>query len=104
MASKQTQRLHMEWKHQMVKLVKEKDLRPMRKQLEMEKKNAYACLNPFITPEEERIAFNARAKTELRPDQLLWRLRKQKIEATQMAPTYAEDNIKHMVHSVSWEK
>ena len=35
---------------------------------------------------------------------LIFRMRKAKIEATVMAPTYVEDNIKHLAHNVSWEK
>jgi len=70
----------------------------------MEKNNAYACLNPFISPEEERVAMEAREKTGLRADQLLFKMRKAKLEATVMAPTFVEDNIKHLAHNVSWEK
>jgi len=91
-------------KDKMVRLVKENDMNKMNRKINQEKKNAYACLNPFITPEQERIALAAREKNELRPDQLLFKLRKRKIEATVMAPTYCEDNIKHLAHNVSWEK
>ena len=38
-----------------------------------EKKNAYVCLNPFISPEEERVAMEVREKTGVRADQLLFR-------------------------------
>ena len=38
-----------------------------------EKKNSYACLNPYISPEEERIAVAARENIGPRPDQLLFR-------------------------------
>merc|ERR1719309_209226 len=49
------------------------------------------CLNPYVTPEQERIATKARRKTELREDQILFRMRKARIEATYMAPTEVED-------------
>ena len=61
-------------------------------------------MRPFITPEEERIARSVREEKEPRADQLLFRLRKEKMESTVMAPTYAEDNIRHLAHNVSWER
>ena len=33
----------------------------------------------------------------------LVRMRKARIEQTAMAPTYAEDNIKHLMKNVKWE-
>jgi len=91
-------------KHQMVRMVRQKDVDNMDKQIKMEKANTYICLNPYFTPEQERIAMKAREKQGLRGDQLLFKLRKAKAEATVMAPTFAEDNVKHMAHNVSWEK
>ena len=32
------------------------------------------------------------------------RLRKKRAEVTTMAPTFAEDNLRHLAHNVSWEK
>ena len=32
------------------------------------------------------------------------RLRKKRAEVTSMAPTFAEDNLRHLAHNVSWEK
>jgi len=91
-------------KDKMVRLVKPKDLNKMEKQIALEKKNSYACLNPYISPEEERIAMAARENIGPRPDQLLFRLRKKRAEVTSMAPTFAEDNLRHLAHNVSWEK
>lgn len=88
----------------MVRVVKPHHLNKMNKQIEMEKKNSYACLNPYISPEEEKIAMASRENTGPRPDQLLFRLRKKRAEVTTMAPTFAEDNLRHLAHNVSWEK
>merc|ERR1719402_982005 len=48
------------------------------------------CLNPYVKP-------------ELREDQILFRMRKARIEATYMAPTEVEDSMSHMLHNVPWE-
>lgn len=90
-------------KHKMVLKVKDKDVANLEKDIKMEKANMHICLNPYITPEQERIAMKTREGAGLRPDQLLFRLRKAKIEATVMAPTFAEDNVKHLAHNVKWE-
>jgi len=88
----------------MVRLVKEKDINNMQKEIAREKSNIHICLNPYITPEQERVTMKVREGTELRPDQIMFKLRKAKIEATVMAPTFVEDNIKHLAHNVSWER
>ena len=36
-------------------------------------------------------------------DKSIFRMRKAKIEATNMAPTFAEDNVKFLAHNVTWE-
>jgi len=91
-------------KHQMVRMVKQSDVDQMNKKIKLEQANTYICLNPYITPEQERVAMKAREKQSLRDDKILFKLRKAKAEATVMAPTYVEDNIKHMAHNVSWGK
>jgi len=88
----------------MVEQVKDWHLVKMEKNIKMEKNNMHICLNPYITPEQERIAMKAREGVGLRTDQILFKMRKAKAEATVMAPTFAEDNIKHLTHNVSWEK
>jgi len=90
-------------KHRMVLKVREQDIKTMDRQIKMEVANTHLCLNPFITPEQENIAMKAREQNSPRPDQVLFRLRKKKIESTVMAPTYAEDNFKQLVRNVSWE-
>jgi len=87
----------------MVKLVNDTDKMKMTKDLKREQANMHICLNPYITPEQERIAMKRREGAGSRPDQLLFKMRKAKIEATVMAPTFAEDNVKHLAHNVSWE-
>ena len=80
-------------KDQMVRLVREKDLKKLNKQIEMvqfedldpltfypfcyyfylqEKKNSYAILKPYISPEEERIAMAARDTNEQKLEHLLF--------------------------------
>jgi len=78
-------------------------LNKMKKDIDREKKNTKLCMNPFITPEQERVATKAREGQGLRPDQILFKMRKARIEGTVMAPTYVEDQIKHMMHNVKWE-
>lgn len=90
-------------KHKMVLLVKDKDVARMDKEIKREKANMHICLNPYITPEQERVAMKTREGVGLRPDQLLYKMRKAKIESTVMAPTFVEDNVKHLAHNVSWE-
>ena len=68
-----------------------------------EKRNAYLCLNPYLSPEAERVAHAKRETEEPRPDKLLFQLRKARTESTGMAPTYCEDGFKHLVRSVDWE-
>ena len=58
---------------QMVRKVQPWHLRKMQQHIEMEKRNTMICLNPYVTPEQERIAAKARSKTELREDQILFR-------------------------------
>jgi len=91
-------------KHRMVEKVKENHLKAMDKNIKMEKANMHICLNPYISPEHERIAMKSREGVGLRPDQILFKMRKAKLEASIMAPTYAEDNIKHLAHNVPWKK
>jgi len=90
-------------KQQMVRKVEPWHLNQLNKDIQREKKNAHICLNPCITPEQERVGLAAAEKTQPRKDQLLFRLRKAKIESTTMAPTFVEDNIKHLKHNISWE-
>ncbi len=68
-----------------------------------EKQNTYICLNPYLNPEQERIGTEARAAADVRPDQHMFRMRKARIEGSLMAPTYVEDNLKHLKHNVTWE-
>jgi len=91
-------------KHRMVEKVKHNHMVKMEKSIQMEKNNMHICLNPYLTPDQERIAMKTREGVGLRPDQILFKMRKAKAEATVMAPTFAEDNIKHLAHNVSWEK
>jgi len=78
-------------------------MKSMDKDMKIEKANMHFCLNPYITPEQERIAMKSREGDGLRADQILFKMRKAKIEATNMAPTFAEDNVKFLAHNVTWE-
>jgi len=75
----------------------------LEKNIAREKKNIHMCLNPILTPEEERQSVPAR-QGALRVDQVLFRMRKARLEQTAMAPTHAEDNIKHLMSNVKWEQ
>lgn len=87
----------------MVLKVKDCHMKSMDKDMKIEKANMHFCLNPYITPEQERIAMKSREGDGLRADQILFKMRKAKIEATNMAPTFAEDNVKFLAHNVTWE-
>jgi len=90
-------------KNSMVRTVQPWNLNALDKDIAREKKNIHICLNPVLTPEEERRSIAAR-QGALRVDQVLFRMRKARIEQTAMAPTHAEDNLKHLTHNVRWEE
>lgn len=90
-------------KNKMVRTVEPWHMKALEKNIEREKRNIHICLNPILTPEEERQSVAAR-QGALRVDQVLFRMRKARIEQTAMAPTYAEDNIKHLMNNVKWEQ
>eukprot|EP00088_Acartia_fossae_P014782 TRINITY_DN17977_c0_g1_i1.p1 TRINITY_DN17977_c0_g1~~TRINITY_DN17977_c0_g1_i1.p1 ORF type:complete len:113 (-),score=6.28 TRINITY_DN17977_c0_g1_i1:193-531(-) len=90
-------------KHQMVRKVQPWHVNAINKDLAREKRNAHLCLNPYITPEQERVGVEADKLTQPRRDQHTFRLRKEKLERTVMAPTYVEDGFAHMKQNVSWE-
>ena len=106
----------------MVRTIQPWHMNALEKNIEREKKNIHICLNPILSPEEERQSVAAR-QGALRVDQVLFRcrnfcdfcnkipfnvfllrMRKARIEQTAMAPTFAEDNIKHLMHNVKWEQ
>jgi hypothetical protein len=90
-------------KNSMVRTVKPWNLNALDNDIAREKKYIHICLNPALSPEEERRSIAARAGA-LRVDQVLFRMRKARLEQTAMAPTHAEDNLKHLTHNVRWEE
>jgi len=90
-------------KNRMVRNVEPWHMNALEKNIAREKKNIHMCLNPILTPEEERQSVPAR-QGALRVDQVLFRMRKARLEQTAMAPTHAEDNIKHLMSNVKWEQ
>jgi len=89
--------------NKMVRKTESWHLNALSKDVEREQKNIQVLLRPFLSPAEERRSAPAR-QGALRPDQILFRMRKAKAEQTVMAPTFAEDNVKHLLHNVMWEE
>jgi hypothetical protein len=90
-------------KNRMVLKVYDRNLKKLQESLDLEKRNIQICMNPYFTPEQERLVTEQRKKEGDQPEQLLFKLRKAKAEASCMAPTFAEDNIRHMQHNVPWD-
>ena len=64
----------------------------MEREAEREKNNLFYCLNPAVTIEAEDAYFNYMNETGARPEEEWWKLRKELIENTRMAPVPLSDH------------
>jgi len=89
-------------KHQMVRKVEPWHLKSMDKDIQREKRNVHLCLNPYLTPEEERVGTANREV--LRADTYQFKLRKSFIESTSWKPRYVEEGFESLQKSTKWER
>ena len=64
----------------------------MQRDVEREKNNLFYCVNPAVSIEAEDAYFKEKIKTGPRPNQEWWKLRKQLVESTKMAPIPLSDH------------
>jgi len=64
----------------------------MEREVEREKNNLFYCVNPAVSIEAEDAYFNHMNETGPRPNEVWWKLRKEKIENTYMAPIPLSDH------------
>jgi len=90
-------------KQQMVRKVQPWHIKSMDRDIEREKKNVHLCLNPYLTPEEERIG-TANREVE-RMDTYNFMLRKSRIEGSyHWRPRYVEEGFASLQQSTKWER
>ena len=68
--------------------------------VEREKNNLFYLVNPAVTTEAESAYFQHINETGPRPDEVWWKLRKEKVESTSMAPVPLSDHYQPLnVHN-----
>eukprot|EP00088_Acartia_fossae_P053379 TRINITY_DN6075_c0_g1_i4.p1 TRINITY_DN6075_c0_g1~~TRINITY_DN6075_c0_g1_i4.p1 ORF type:complete len:115 (-),score=12.48 TRINITY_DN6075_c0_g1_i4:4-348(-) len=91
-------------KQQMVRNVEPRQIRALNKQIDLEKRNAHICLNPYLTPEQERVGNAERELTVPPRGEIMFKLRKARQEQEYFRPVRVEEGIERMKHNVVWEK
>ncbi|CAB4065025.1 EEF1B [Lepeophtheirus salmonis] len=91
-------------KYKLNRQVKPWDLDKAQKDMRREVKNIGLTSNASrcVTPEQEEAYFNS-VKGDLRPDQVWFRARKAKLEATLMGPVPLKDHYKQLHRTDSWD-
>ena len=64
----------------------------MKRDVEREKNNLFYLVNPAVSIEAESAYFQHINETGPRPDQVYWKLKKEKVESTYMAPVPLSDH------------
>ena len=64
----------------------------MKRDVEREKNNLFYLVNPAVSIEAESAYFQHMNETGPRPDQVYWKLKKEKVESTYAAPVPLSDH------------